>query len=282
MLTRYLRRSIFLASLLSAAAVAATECRDPFAGISQNFLLQESFSCSAEVQQVSLLIKKTTNYVAPGPSSYFLSAKCAGDHKVMNLNYGTDEGPVNWQTTVNWSDVLGDDPDVIKIVRTCEAATIAILDARSQVIKNSEGQDILVSFQIFADESRQSMVAYVLASEDEPHQVSIRAPNGDLLTLAYKQFFNGGNLGCLANWSVRDSTLDPTLVAYILGWRDNRNFKCQASPSSWSPAGLIVVGVGLGIPMLCALACCAAFIVKEAYDAHKRKAYKPIIRDLPL
>ncbi len=244
-------RSMFAGiSLLSVSAFAASAkkesvpCLEPFAGISNPFILQETLKCAQTTDAMDLVILNTSNssYQVPGTSSFFLRSECIGHDKVLNLNYNTSSPFV-----VDWSDALPNQPGVFRISKTCKQESIAILDTRTQKLRNSTDGS-LVNFQVIEDATAGKVTAYVLASEDTGTSLRIRsAASGETLVNVTKTFHNGSP--CYANWVVNSTgDLDPTVISYILSWKDNRNLDCSSQEPSDSGMstgatwGLVILG----------------------------------------
>ncbi len=230
------------------------ECKEPFAGMGQQFFLQETLDCSAAINRMNLLIKNSTAYSASGAATYSLSPECVDNSKVLDLVSGTGH-------IVNWSEMIKGNENIFKINLTCKSETIAILDTRRQTLKANDGKELVVSFQVFANDAAQTLIAYALESEDGAKQFTLRSPDGSVLVSASKEYSQTG-AGCFATWSVSNSGLNPTVAAYVLAWKDNGQFDCSTlaahSSHSATPTSEIVLyslmgGTVVGCSCLAAL-----------------------------
>jgi hypothetical protein len=246
-----------LTLFLCSAQLIGAVCQDPFLGRSSQFILQERLNCSTNLDAISLKVNNFSDksYSALGDSSYFLRAECVDNKKVMNFLYN-----VSQNYFVDWSDSVGDCDGIFKINLTCKPETIATLDTHRQTILDTEGHSLAVSFVVYANSPGQTMLAYVLESENAANSVTVRSSDGTLVLSARKDLYDENGL-CFANWSVDNHALDPTVAAYILAWKDNSNLSCNPQPqpdggisrasvallSIGGTAFVVATGVGLAL-----------------------------------
>lgn len=240
--------------LLGLYSNAYAECKNPFDGLTGRFLLQEKLDCNALQERVTLRIGKPSeadSFKDIGPTSYFLKPVCTGQIKSVNLNYNSDQNEI-----IMWGDVRGSNQESFFITPTCnKLGFLAIMSAYQRQL-NLNGKELQVGF------TSQPPLEYVLESENSANEVTLRSSNGTVLAHAKKTFVNG--MTCYANWDVNYTNTDPTIISYILAWKDNSNLNCSTPPPTPSvivpgAAVLITGAIFIGAASVAA----ALFIFKD-------------------
>ncbi len=191
----------------------------------------------------------------------------------MNLQYASN----TTEQTVSWSEQLIGKQGAYKISSACANETLAILDTESQQIKNTEGGSIDISSAIY-DAEYKNILAYVTDGEDTSSDLTVRSfEDGDVIFSATKAPLETSS-EC-AEWTVSDfnnmanSTLDPTVLPYLLAWKVNGNLSCDTSsnsPSSskLSPGAIYLITVG-GVLSAVAYSVAAAVVASVIFRRYR-------------
>ena len=209
------RHTLFILSLYSNAYA---ECKKPFEGFSKRFILQEKLDCNALVEKVTLRIgnaSESNTFKDIGPTSYFLTPECSGTTKGINLNYNSNKNEV-----IDWSETPPSLNGVFRITQSCDGHWLAVLDTNRRNIINNTVDAAYCTYP--------PLVTYVEYNEDLVNEVTLRSKEGTILAHAKKTFVNGPT--CYATWDVNYTNVDPTIISYILAWKDNSNLDCSTPP----------------------------------------------------
>ena len=211
-------------------------CYLPFANMSKQFYLQAALDCDGISKTYKLAILDQPEFTEINNDIAYLGPEC-WQTEAMNIY----RGKVTWSDCneydhmLHWSDnVVGDDPSVFKINRTCDGSTIAIVDTNPQDIKLVSGEVVKAYYRIFADDAQQSLIAYAAANDFNSNLLVLRDPNGEVLSESHRKYLFEDNQ-CFYNWNNtinNESALDPTAVAYLVAMRQNSEFSCPTATSA--------------------------------------------------
>lgn len=199
----------------------ALPCKNPFANQNTSFLLQETLDCSKALSSPELRLVNSSNPNFQKMSDFFtFKSSCVQGSKTVDLLYNTSSN----FTIIDWSQNTDSSGQIFKIKLTCKEGTIAILDTRRQSL-SLNGNNPSVSYTVFDSVNTETIIAYVLESEDNTNTITVRSSNGAIIATAKKNFVSGSI--CYANWAVQNQGMDPTVLSYILTWKDSMNLNCQ-------------------------------------------------------